>query len=64
MNIPRIDKAKLLAGLKSFFTKNTALKVIALVFALLLWGYVLTDQKPVRTKIVPEVATSSTARRS
>ncbi|NLI54539.1 MAG: hypothetical protein GX417_09485 [Clostridiales bacterium] len=58
MNIPRIDKAKLLAGLKSFFTKNTALKVIALVFALLLWGYVLTDQKPVRTKIVPEVATS------
>lgn len=58
MNIPRIDKAKLLEGLKNFFTKNTALKVIALVFALLLWGYVLTDQKPVRTKIVPEVATS------
>ncbi len=58
MNIPRIDKAKLLKGLKNFFTKNTALKVIALVFALLLWGYVLTDQKPVRTKIVPEVATS------
>lgn len=58
MNALKIDKAKLLAGLKSFFTKNTALKVIALVFAFLLWGYVLTDQKPVRTKIVPEVTTS------
>ena len=35
-----------------------AIKVIALVFAVLLWGYVLTDQKPVRTKIIPEVTTS------
>ncbi len=58
MNVLKIDKAKLRTGIKSFFTKNMALKVIALVFALLLWGYVLTDQKPVRTKIVPEVATS------
>ncbi len=58
MNALKIDKAKLRAGLKSFFTKNTALKIIALVFAFLLWGYVLTDQKPVRTKIVPEVTTS------
>lgn len=58
MNIPKIDKAKLLTGLKTFFTKNMALKIIALVFAMLLWGYVLTDQKPVRTKIIPEVTTS------
>ncbi len=58
MNIPKIDKAKLLAGLKGFFTKNLALKVIALVFAMLLWGYVLTDQKPMREKEVTNVATS------
>ena len=58
MNIPKIDKARLRIGLKQFFTKNMALKIIALVFAMLLWGYVLTDQKPVRTKIVPDVTTS------
>jgi YbbR domain-containing protein len=58
MNIPKIDKAKLLRGIKSFFTKNMALKVIAFVFAMLLWGYVLTDQKPLREKDVPNVATS------
>lgn len=58
MKIPKIDKRAVLAGLKNFFTKNTALKVIALMFAVLLWGYVLTDQKPVRTKIIPEVTTS------
>jgi YbbR domain-containing protein len=58
MKIPKIDKAKLLQGLKGFFTKNLALKVIAFVFAMLLWGYVLTDQKPMREKEVPNVATS------
>lgn len=58
MNIPKIDKAKLLRGIKNFFTKNMALKVIAFVFAMLLWGYVLTDQKPMREKEVPNVATS------
>ncbi len=54
----KVNKIAVLAWLKSFFTKNVALKVIALVFATLLWGYVLTDQKPVRTKVIPEVATS------
>ena len=58
MNIPKIDKARLLRGIKNFFTKNMALKVIAFVFAMLLWGYVLTDQKPMREKEVPNVATS------
>ena len=45
MNIPKIDKRRLAQGFKNFFTKNMALKVIAFVFAMLLWGYVLTDQK-------------------
>jgi len=54
----KIDKKAVLGALKRFFTKNVALKIIALLFAVLLWGYVLTDQKPMRTKIIPEVATS------
>ncbi|HWQ06311.1 MAG TPA: CdaR family protein [Feifaniaceae bacterium] len=58
MKIRKLDKKAILAGLKSFCTKNVALKAIALVFAVLLWGYVLTDQKPMRTKIIPQVATS------
>ncbi|MCE5188458.1 MAG: hypothetical protein LLF75_04675 [Eubacteriales bacterium] len=58
MKLPKFDKQAVLKGLRDFFTKNMALKVIALVFAVLLWGYVLTDQKPVRTKIIPEVTTS------
>ena len=58
MNIPKINKAKLAAGLKGFFTKNLALKIIAFVFAMLLWGYVLTDQKPMREKEITNVTTS------
>lgn len=58
MNIPKINKEALLKGLKNFATKNVALKVVALLFAVMLWGYVLTVEKPVRTKIVPDVVTS------
>ena len=36
--------------LKNLFTKNIPLKIIALVFALLLWGYVLSEVKPVYVK--------------
>lgn len=47
-----------LKRLKAFITNNIAIKVLALVFAMLLWGYVLTDQKPMRIKTVPNVSTS------
>lgn len=47
-----------LAALKRFFVTNIPLKILALVFAMLLWGYVLTDQKPLRTKIIPDVTLS------
>ena len=46
------------AALKGFCTKNAAIKVVALLFAILLWGYVLTDQNPSRTKTVANVPTS------
>ena len=51
-------KMAFLSALKQFFTKNIALKIIAVVFAMLLWGYVLTDQRPVRLKTIDNVATS------
>ena len=42
-------------GLKNFFTKNIAIKVISLVFAMLIWGYVMMTQNPMRVKVVQNV---------
>ncbi|MBR4907187.1 MAG: hypothetical protein IKZ44_10115 [Clostridia bacterium] len=36
--------------LKNVFTRNIPLKIISLVFALLLWGYVLSEVKPIYVK--------------
>ncbi len=49
---------KALNWLKAFFTRNLALKIISLVFAMLVWGYVMTQVNPERTKIVYEVPLS------
>ena len=38
-----------------FFTKNVVLKIISLIFAMMLWGYVMMDQNPSRTKVVDGV---------
>ena len=40
---------------KELFTKNIFLKVIALLFAILLWGYVLSIENPEYTKRVRDV---------
>lgn len=40
---------------KNVFTKNIPLKIIALVFALLLWGYVLSEVKPKYVKRMYDV---------
>ena len=48
----------LLTHIKNFFTRNIAIKIVSVVFATLLWGYVLTDQKPVRVKTIQNVSTS------
>ena len=45
-------------GLKSFFTKNIAIKVLSLMFAILLWGDVLMTQNPPRVKTVTDVTVS------
>jgi YbbR domain-containing protein len=41
--------------LKNLFTKNILIKLLSLLFAMLIWGYVLSDQNPVRTKTVADV---------
>lgn len=40
---------------KNLFTKNILIKVLSLLFALLVWGYVMMSQNPVRTKTVENV---------
>jgi len=50
--------ALLLGHLKSFFTKNLALKIVSLAFALLIWSYVMLDTNPERTKIVTDIPVS------
>ncbi len=41
--------------IKDFFTKSIALKIVSLVFAMLLWGYVLMTQDPIRVKTIQNV---------
>ena len=41
--------------LKNAFSKNLALKIVSLVFAMLLWGYVLMSENPQRTKTISNV---------
>lgn len=41
--------------LKNLFTKNILLKVVALLFAIMLWGYVLSVENPEYTKHVRDV---------
>lgn len=45
-------------GLKKICTRNIGLKVISLVFAVLLWAYVLVVLNPVRTKSIGDVPIS------
>ncbi|MEL7610008.1 MAG: CdaR family protein [Bacillota bacterium] len=53
---------KFLALLKKtflrLFGRNLVLKILSLVFATLLWGYVLTDINPIRTKTLTGVSVS------
>ncbi|MCI6980400.1 MAG: CdaR family protein [Eubacteriales bacterium] len=44
--------------LKNAFTKNIVLKIVSLIFAMLLWGYVLMTENPQRTKTITNVPIS------
>lgn len=45
----------LLNRFKGFFTRNIGLKIVAFVFAVLLWAYVLVALNPVRSKLINDV---------
>ena len=45
----------LLERLKGFFTRNLGLKIVAVIFAILLWAYVLVALDPVRSKSIDDV---------
>lgn len=51
-------KERVLQWLKGAFTRNLGFKILALVFAMILWGYVLTQINPTRVKAVQEVLVS------
>ena len=50
-----ISSKALLERFKGFFTRNLGLKIVALVFAILLWAYVLVALNPVRSKSLSDV---------
>ncbi len=55
------DKKKenrIVSFIRGFFRKNLVIKILSLVFAVLIWAYVLADQNPYRIKTVPDVAVS------
>ena len=51
----KISSTAVLDRLKGFFTRNIGLKIVALIFAILLWAYVLVALNPVRTKSISGV---------
>ena len=51
----RIFSTALLNRFKGFFTRNIGLKIVAFIFAILLWAYVLVALNPVRSKSINDV---------
>ena len=51
----KIFTKSLLNQLKGIFTRNIGLKIVAFVFAVLLWAYVLVALNPVRSKSIDDV---------
>ncbi|MDO4565288.1 MAG: CdaR family protein [Clostridia bacterium] len=44
-----------LKALKNFATRNIGIKIVALLFAALLWGYIMADLNPIQPKTVSDV---------
>ncbi len=51
----RIFTRALLDRFRGFFTRNLGIKIVAFVFAILLWAYVLVALNPVRSKSIDDV---------
>ena len=50
--------ARIKNALGNIFKKNVVITIISVIFALLLWGYVLMDTKPPRVKTVEDIIVS------
>jgi len=51
----KVFSKAMLNRLKDMFTRNLGLKIVALIFAVLLWAYVLVALDPVRSKQISDV---------
>lgn len=58
LKIKKISKENVIASLKGLFARNISLKIVALLFAVMLWGYVLSDTDPYRVKNISGVMLS------
>ncbi len=47
--------ATVLGKIKKAFTRNIVLKIVSILFAIVLWAYVLSAENPVRIKTIPDV---------
>ena len=45
--------------LRSYLTNNMVLKILALVFAVILWNFVITETNPARTKNITEITVTA-----
>lgn len=54
----KFTKEWFLQSLKNIFTKNIGVKIVALLFAVMLWGYVLADLNPYRVKTLQDISVS------
>ncbi len=52
------ESSALQTKIKNLCTKDIALKLISLLFAILVWGYVMMDENPMRVKTVDNIAAS------
>ena len=53
-----INKKNFGQSVKDFFTKDIGFKILSILFAIMLWGYVIADINPYRVKTIENVATS------
>ena len=62
MENKKINAAFIFDKLKGFLRKDMAFKIISVIFAMLIWGYVMMDQDPVREKTLNEISQASRAK--
>ena len=45
--------------LRSYLTNNLVLKILSLIFAVILWNFVITETNPARTKNIAEITVTA-----